>query len=342
MAERIKFYKTAVDKEKLRELTKRRDLPGLMQSLSLLFIYLITTVVSVYFFNMKMWIPMIAACYLHAMFSGFLGMSSTIHELSHKTPFKTKALNEFFYYLFAFISWNNPIHFRESHTRHHHLTVFKGRDKEVVLTPAPFGFVDFLSWFIFDYKKFHLIMRGHLSYFFGKDMPDTFFWDPLFENKDDPKRKAMFKWSRIEIIGHLLFVALFIMTGQWVLIFTFTCSYFFADFLNRACEMTQHVGMASDIPDWRITCHTMVFGPVISYFYWNMNYHIEHHMFAAVPFYNLKKLHDLIAHDTPEPVKGYFGGIAQIKDLMKKQRNDPDWCFIPVLPETASPAKMTE
>ena len=339
MAAAIPFYRTVLERDKLKNLTKRSDLPGLLQSLGILAVYVLTTLICLYFFSRKMWIAMAVSCYIHALFSSFIGMESSVHELSHKTPFKTKALNEFFYGLFCFLSWNNPVHFRESHKRHHRVTVFKGLDKEVVLTPAPFNWFQMVSWYIFDYEKFNKIMRGNLSYFLGRDTPDTFSWDPLFE-KDDKDRKKMFLWSRFLFAGHLAFLILFILTGQYVLIFTFTCSYFFASVLGRYTGMVQHIGLKPDVPDWRITCHTMIFGPVISFFYWNMNYHIEHHMYAAVPFFNLRKLHALMAHDTPEPVRGFFKGVSKIIGLMKKQRVSPEWHYIPELPATAGPAKM--
>jgi hypothetical protein len=40
-----------------------------------------------------------------------------------------------------------------------------------------------------------------------------------------------------------------------------------------------------NVPDWRITYHTMILGSVTGFLYWKRNYHIEHHMFAAVPFF---------------------------------------------------------
>ncbi|WP_168203320.1 fatty acid desaturase [Oceanispirochaeta crateris] len=340
MVRNIQFYRTPIDREALRTLTQRKDLPGLIQCLSLLTVYLFTTWVSFYFFRHELWIPMVMACYIHAMLSSFLGMEATVHELSHKTPFKSKSLNEIFYGLFSFLSWNNPIHFRESHKRHHQVTVFKGLDKEVVLSPAPFHMRHILSWFLFDYQKFKNIMRGNLSYALGRDIPDTFYWDPLFE-KDDPQRQSMFLWSRFLILGHLIFLGLFIYFQLWVFIFTFTCSYFFVTFLGRFTGIVQHIGLKPSVPDWRMTCHTMVFGPVISFFYWRMNYHIEHHMFAAVPFYNLPKLHALMAADTPLPVKGFIRGVKKIMSLMKEQRKNPEWVYIPDLPAGAGPAKMT-
>ena len=341
MAQRINFYKTQIDRTLLRSLTKRRDLPGLVQSLGILFFYGATTALCLYLFLQKMWIPMIFACYFHAMFSNFVGMEASIHELSHKTPFKTKWLNEIFFYLFTFLSWNNPIHFRESHKRHHHLTVYKGLDKEVVVTPAPYSTADYISWFFFDWKKFKMFFVGNAACVLGKDQPDTFSWDPLFE-KDDPRRKQMFAWARYQLLGHIVLISIFAYFQLWVLIYTVSLSYCFATFLARSCEIVQHMAVKPDVPDWRITCHTMIFGPVMSFFYWRMNYHIEHHMFAAVPFYNLHKLHKAIAHDIPEPVRGYFKGVGKMLSLARKQRKDPSWCYIPEFPKTAVEARMHE
>ena len=71
-----------------------------------------------------------------------------------------------------------------------------------------------------------------------------------------------------------------------------------------------------------------------------MNYHIEHHMYASVPFHRLPDLHRTITHDLPEPVKGFFHGFMHITKLVSRQRKDPQWVYIPQLPATASPARM--
>ena len=34
--------------------------------------------------------------------------------------------------------------------------------------------------------------------------------------------------------------------------------------------------------------------PIVDYFLCNENYHIEHHLYPSVPWYNLKKVHELI------------------------------------------------
>jgi len=339
MAERIDFYRSPVDRELLRSLTHRSDVRGLIQSLGILGMYAATTALCLAFFLRQMWIAMGLACYLHAVLMGFLGMEASVHELSHKTPFRSRWLNEFFYGLFAFLTWNNPVHFRESHKRHHQLTVHRGRDKEVVLEPAPFGWMDYLSWFLFDWGKFRMIMAANWTFVRGRDIPDVFHWDPLFA-ENDPKRARMFLWARLQLLLHLALVVLFLWSGLYVLIFTVTLSYFFATFLSRSCEIVQHIGMRSDVPDWRVTCHTMLFGPIVSFLYWRMNFHIEHHTYAAVPFYNLPRLHGAMAADCPNPVQGHLRGVRKILGLVRRQRREPDWCYVPEMPPGAAPAKM--
>ena len=53
--------------------------------------------------------------------------------------------------------------------------------------------------------------------------------------------------------------------------------------------------------DHRLNSRTVTTNPVFRFVYWNMNYHVEHHMFPMVPYYALPKLHDMMKHDTPAP-----------------------------------------
>ena len=56
--------------------------------------------------------------------------------------------------------------------------------------------------------------------------------------------------------------------------------------------------------DFRENTRTVKLNPILEFLYWNMNYHIEHHMFPKIPFYNLKKLHVFLESDMPDPTKG--------------------------------------
>ena len=54
--------------------------------------------------------------------------------------------------------------------------------------------------------------------------------------------------------------------------------------------LTQHAGLPENVLDYRTNCRTVIMNPVFRFLYWNMNYHIEHHMFPMVPFHALERL----------------------------------------------------
>ena len=56
-----------------------------------------------------------------------------------------------------------------------------------------------------------------------------------------------------------------------------------------------------------------------------MEYHLEHHMFPMVPSYNLKKLHELIKDQLPEPKIGLIGAYKEIIPAIIKQAKDPNY-----------------
>ena len=65
-----------------------------------------------------------------------------------------------------------------------------------------------------------------------------------------------------------------------------------------------------------------------------MNYHIEHHMYAAVPCYNLKKLHRVIEHELPPCPHGLIATWKEIAAIQKLQSQDPTYQHVAPLPES--------
>jgi fatty acid desaturase len=65
-----------------------------------------------------------------------------------------------------------------------------------------------------------------------------------------------------------------------------------------------------------------------------MNYHIEHHMYAAVPCYNLGRLHRAIRHDLPKSPQGLWAAWRQIVTVLKRQAAEPEYQFMATLPPT--------
>ncbi len=337
---KIDWYRTPIERDVLKGLTAKSDAKGFIQAGSFLLVYILLGSLAFYFFSARLWIPMTLACYIFSTFTFFVSMAAAVHELSHGTVFKTKGFNEFFYYLFCFLTWNNPVHFRASHTFHHQLTVHRGLDKEVVLGPVGkvWNWTNLLQWFTFDLQTCVKWVGLMVRHALGNGDADYFFWDPLFA-KDDPRRKQMIAFARFAVLGHLALLGIFIYFKLWVLIYLVNFGVFFAGFLGRFCGAIQHLGLSPSVPDWRLSCHTVRLGPVLRYLYWNMNYHVEHHMYAAVPFCNLERLHKAIEHDIPKQHQGMIAALRVITGVKAKQKMDPSYLHTPDFPEGAAPPK---
>ena len=63
-----------------------------------------------------------------------------------------------------------------------------------------------------------------------------------------------------------------------------------------------------------------------------MNWHLEHHMRTGVPCYNLKKLHQLVAHDMPK-VTRLIGAWRKMIKIAQKQKVDLSFEFDTPVPQ---------
>jgi fatty acid desaturase len=63
-----------------------------------------------------------------------------------------------------------------------------------------------------------------------------------------------------------------------------------------------------------------------------MNYHTEHHMHAAVPCYNLGKLHEQVKSDLPYCPAGLVASWKQIIAILQRQKVDPAYQYVADLP----------
>jgi fatty acid desaturase len=105
--------------------------------------------------------------------------------------------------------------------------------------------------------------------------------------------------------------------------------------------MQQHMGLTRNVPDWRVNAYSAEFGPVMRFLYWNMNYHVDHHMYAAVPFYNLPKLHAAIKPDLAVPIPGFWKGVLHIFRVKRRHAADPSYRYMPEFPPGATPPRLS-
>jgi len=321
---KVKWYKTEIDKETLKELKQRSNVHGFTQSFLQLAIGSGTAYFSFYAWYNLHWGIFALALFVHSAYMGFLSVVAACHELSHGTAFKSKGLNNFFYYIFSFISWSNPVLFKASHSHHHRYTLLGQHDQEAVL-PGEFRVRDFLKSFILSPPFWWQPLSRHWKHSLGQLTSE---WDKnIFPDSRPKKRRQLANWARFIIYGHLVLMVISILFGYWILIPIILFPAYggwFAHLFGAA----QHLGMQSGVPDFRRNSRTMILNPVGAFLYWQMNYHTEHHMFPAVPFYNLRKLHKLLHEDgAPEPNHGLWDAWKEIRMIQKKQRETPGVAF---------------
>ena len=70
-----------------------------------------------------------------------------------------------------------------------------------------------------------------------------------------------------------------------------------------------------------------------------MEYHIEHHMFAGIPCYNLKKLYYEIADDMPQP-RTLREAWQEMRETWNRQKTEPDYQFDTPLPPNAKSVRV--
>jgi len=103
--------------------------------------------------------------------------------------------------------------------------------------------------------------------------------------------------------------------------------------------ITQHIGLADDVLDHRLNCRTVYMNPFSRFVYWNMNYHVEHHMFPMVPYHALPELHREMLPDCPKPYSSFWDAYREIIPTLIHQIRDPNYFVHRVLPPTAHAAQ---
>lgn len=342
---KVNWYRCKVDKVVMSELMRTSDLRGFGQVIPQLLLFALTATTAYAAFlnvdgaNWPWSVPLLLlALFVHGTFSSFMSTAGPVHELCHKTPFRTKFWNEFFLKIFSFLSWSDYVGFRPSHVKHHQVTVHTEHDGEVELPQkCDWHSLKFVTTMIaFDPYFIFINLRGWVFASMG-EIRDWIFperWmNKVVPHSNVPLRREHQRWARIVLFGHLTLAALFVLTGHWFLIIVFTFGCMYSQWFVMLCARPQHIGLSPNVPDFRLCCRTYTCGWLPAFLYWNMQYHVEHHMFPAVPFYNLPRLRKVIEKDLPPATHGLFATWKEILLILRKQRHDPNYVFVPDLPD---------
>ena len=343
---RVEWYRCPIDHAKLRALSKRSDLQGWFQAGGHFALFLGTGALTYFFWSQQNWIGFAVALFAHGTVGSFFSGVAP-HELGHGTVFRTKWLNKFFKYLFSLLSWWDPFDYATSHTYHHRYTLHPEGDREVLLPLKPSVDSTFLlqmfTMNIFTQpgrtfgkggviSTIFVTIKSALGIIGSTESPSREWLQALHADQPDEKRKSVW-WSRLLLLFHGSVVAVSIATGLWVLPLLVTFFPFIGNWGVYFVGLPQHCGLRDNDSDFRKCVRSMTLNPLAEFLYWRMNWHLEHHMYAGVPCYNLKKLYREVADDMPEP-RTLLGAWREMYETWQKQEIDPGYQFDTPLPES--------
>ncbi|QKX17211.1 fatty acid desaturase [Microbulbifer sp. YPW1] len=316
----IRWYKTPVDKQAFRALLEKKDGPGL-------FIVGVTLALLINFGYLAYATLGTWWSYLFFFIYGSIyvlsGMAA-MHETHHRTAFKTPWLNETVNWISGFMLHKEARYDRWRHLQHHAYTLYEEQDPEFFTARPPVS-----PWLLplamaVYYPRELIIPFVHAT---GKR-------PAYIDERINDKQWQDIVWSsRLFVLGVVALVSWSILAQSWLpLVYTIFAPYY-GGFLATLVQTTQHTALAVNNPDHRTSTRTTYMNPLLQFFYWNMNYHTEHHMYAAVPFHALPKLHLLVKHDYPEPSDGFVNTLKEILPAAQRVRKAPQDFIRVQLPE---------
>jgi fatty acid desaturase len=224
-----------------------------------------------------------------------------------------------------------PTLWRWQHTRHHTDTLIAGRDPEIVaMRPARLARI--LANFVglVDVPVALRLMAVHAT---GRLTAE--------EREFVPAEEAhkVYRTSRIWLAIYAATVATAVVTGSWLPLVLVGGPRLYGAFMHLVYGLTQHAGMGENVLDHRLNTRTVRMNVINRFLYWNMNYHVEHHMFPMVPYHRLPELHAEIAHDLAEPYPSIWAAYKELVPAVLRQLKDQTYHVRRELPIGAAPYK---
>ncbi|KZN63282.1 hypothetical protein N473_17795 [Pseudoalteromonas luteoviolacea CPMOR-1] len=237
---------------------------------------------------------------LGGVWAGFL---APFHECIHKTAFKSKALNQYAAWISGILFGMSPSIYKFLHFQHHRYTHVINKDPEI------WGDGQFTETGATKFKFWLKLLVGK-SLLISKFKQLIIFSFKSYEN-----RKKSMGWI-IESNDKDYIRESRIILSIWMVFLTFSFAFFSQMafvvlslvFFHVFCSFwlaTEHFGLPNEGTVIEKT-RTIYTNKIISFFLWNMNYHVEHHLYPDIPWYKLRTINKEIKPHIKNKSNGYI------------------------------------
>jgi fatty acid desaturase len=264
------WYASPIPKEQMRELLERRDGPALRDTVIWFGLLLAFGLAAIALWGSG-WaiIPLVIYGAIYASSS-----DSRWHEAGHGTAFKTDWLNNALYEIASFMVMRESVPWRWSHARHHSDTIIVGRDAEISFQ-RPIAIGGTILKF-FSIPTFFKYFQGVLRHAAGQMTPAERSYIP------EAEFGKVFLRARIYLLIYLAVIALAVATRSILPLLFIGLPALYGTWLMVVYGGTQHAGLAENVLDHRLNTRTVYMNRLNRYLYWNMGYHVEHHMLDII------------------------------------------------------------
>ena len=161
------WYRCEIDRELLKSLSRRTNWHGLVYLLYFVVLLVISGAGAVQSLGTPWSIP------AFLLYGGiWVFATSVVHETSHGTAFRNRALNETVLFIFGFMVQQTPSLLRYVHARHHSHTALVGEDPEIILT-NPMTWRDFIIKELIDLGSIWYFVKATAGLAIGRPTQDA-------------------------------------------------------------------------------------------------------------------------------------------------------------------------
>jgi fatty acid desaturase len=211
------------------------------------------------------------------MTCSMVGLSILMHESNHNLLFKNRTLNRWVGFFCGLPSLVSVTAYRALHLAHHaHTSTPEDPDSMEQSVPKSMPMVFFFYLFLFIGAYLYLIHLVKTSLTLA-----------------DAKRKRMIITEYTLILA--TFTTLFLVLPFSVMLHIWLIPLLIAAQLTNVRGLAEHTLTTSN--NVFTETRTVRSNPFVSFMMNNLNYHLDHHLFPGVPWYNLPKLHSILKDD---------------------------------------------
>jgi fatty acid desaturase len=319
------WFRSDVPRKRMKELMRRSDGPAIRDTLIWLGSMIVLAGTGIALWGGWWALPFFLA---YGVLYGSAS-DSRWHECGHGTAFRTHWMDEAVYQIASFMVMRDPTTSRWSHSRHHTDTLVVGRDPEIqAMRPARLAkllanFVGLVDVPV-ALRLMALHAVGRLDVEEADYVPET-------------ERPKVYRTARIWLTIYAVVIASAIVLGSWLPVVLVGGPRVYGAYMLYVYGLTQHAGLGENVLDHRLNTRSVRLGVINRFLYWNMNYHVEHHMFPMVPYHRLPELHEEINHDLAPVYPSLWAAYREIVPAILRQLKDQTYYVRRELPPSASP-----